>query len=123
MAADSATCSHPWETEPMVPRKPLAATLVLLLAFPAWGEPSVVGNIASSQAATVRGTSVTPGSTIFSGDIIEVGARGSARLALVGEAQLQVAQNSQVRLTKTSEVIQVAVERGGISFRAAEKSP
>ena len=78
----------------MFARQVLALLLVLLLAFPAWGDPNIVGSVASSQSATVRGTNLTPGSTIFSGDTIEVGAHGSAWITLPGGAQVQVAENS-----------------------------
>ncbi len=107
----------------MFARQALALLLVLLLAFPAWGDPNVVGSVASSEAATVRGTNLTPGSTIFSGDTIEVGAWGSAWITLTGGAQVQVAENSQVRLMKTTASIQLTVDRGGASFRTLEKSP
>ena len=104
-------------------RHALALLLVLLLAFPAWGDPIVVGNVASSQSATVRGTTLAPGSTIFSGDTVEVGTRGSAWITLTGGAQVKVAENSQVRLAKTTDSIQLIIDRGGALFRTAEKSP
>ncbi len=104
-------------------RQALALLLVLLLAFPAWGDPVVVGNVASSQSATVRGTTLAPGSTIFSGDTVEVGTRGSAWITLTGGAQVKVGENSQVRLAKTTDSIQLIIDRGGALFRTAEKSP
>ena len=107
----------------MIARQALAIMLVLLLAFPLWGEPSVVGNVASSQAATVRGTTLTPGSTIYDGDTIEVGAHGNASIALTGGAQVQLEENSLARLMKTSDKVVVAVGRGRTSFRTDEKSP
>ncbi len=107
----------------MFARQALALLLGLLLAFPVWGDPNIVGSVASSHSAMVRGTNLTPGSTIFSGDTIEVAARGSAWITLSGGAQVQVAENSQVRLTKETESIQLTVDRGGASFRSLEKSP
>ncbi len=104
-------------------RQALALLLVLPLAFPAWGDPVVVGNVASSQSATVRGTTLAPGSTIFSGDTVEVGTSGSAWITLTGGAQVKVGENSQVRLAKTTDSIQLIIDRGGALFRTAEKSP
>jgi hypothetical protein len=106
----------------MFARQALALLLVLTLAFPAWAVPIVVGNVASSESATVRGTALAPGSTVFSGDTIEVGPKGIARLALTDGAQVQIAGDSQVRLTKTSDTIQLTVDRGLTAFLATEKS-
>ena len=106
----------------MFSRQLLAVLLALVLAFPAWASPNIVGNVSSSESATVRGTNLTPGSTILSGDAIDVGARGSAQILLVGGAQLRMLEDSQVRVTRTTDVIQVSVQRGVASFRTAENS-
>jgi len=108
--------------EDMLTRQALAVILLQLLAVPGWGGPSVVGNVASSRSATVRGTRLTPGSTVFSGDVIEVGPQGSARIALTEGAQVQVAEKSQVRLTKSADRVQLTIDRGLALFRTAEKS-
>jgi len=106
----------------MLTRQLLAVILVLVLAVPVWGGPSVVGSVANSQSATVRGIHLAPGFTIHSGDTIQVGAQGSAWIALLGGAQVQLAEKSQVQLTKTTEKIQLTIDRGLASFRIAEKS-
>jgi hypothetical protein len=100
----------------------LAVVLVLLLAFPAWPNPIVVGSVSRSRAATVRDTKLTPGHTIFSDDTIVVGTHGSAWIALTGGAQVQLGENSQARLTKTTDKIQLTIDRGFASFRTAENS-
>ncbi len=101
----------------MLFRQVLAVSLGLMLAFPAGASPNIVGNVSSSQSTTVRGTDLTPGSTILSGDTIDVGARGSAQIMLVGGAQLQMLEDSQVRVIRTTDNIQVSVHRGVASFR------
>ena len=106
----------------MFSRQLLAVLLVLMLAFPAWASPNIAGNVSSSESATVRGTNLTPGSTILSGDAIDVGARGSAQIMLVGGAQLRMHEDSQVRLTRTADIIQLSVQRGVASFRTAGNS-
>ena len=106
----------------MFARQAVALVLIAALAFPAWSNPSIVGNVARSQSATVRGTALTPGSTIFSGDAIEVGPRGSAWITLPGGAQVLIAQNSLVYLAKTADTTQLVVNRGVVSFRTTEKS-
>lgn len=104
-------------------RQALTLLLASVLASPAWGDPNVVGNVSTSKAATVRGTTLRPGSTIFSGDTIEVGPQGGARITLTGGGQVQVAANSQVRLTKLTDRIQLIIDRGTASFRTVEQSP
>ena len=102
-------------------RQALTLLLASVLASPAWGDPNVVGNISTSKAATVRGTTLRPGSTIFSGDTIGVGPQGGARITLTGGGQVQVAANSQVRLTKLTDRIQLIIDRGTASFRTVEQ--
>lgn len=106
----------------MVVRQALALLMVLTLAFPAWGDANIVGSVASSQSATVRGAELTPGSTVFSGDTINVGTRGGARIALPGGAQVQMGENSQISLNRADGRIQLAIARGLVSFRTAEKA-
>jgi hypothetical protein len=103
-------------------RQVLALFLAFTLAFPAWATPTVIGNVSNSESATVRGTSLTPGSTVFSGDTIEVGPKGVARIALHGGAQVQVGANSQIRLTKTPDTVQVTIDRGLAAFLSTDKS-
>ena len=106
----------------MRPRQAIAATFILLLAFPLWGRPKPIGHVASCHAATVRGASLTPGSTVFSGDSIEVADQGEASVALAGGSQVHLGENSRVCFTKTAEAVRVTVERGGMSFRTGDKA-
>jgi len=103
-------------------RKPLAGLLVLLLAFPAWANPTVVGTVVRSEFTHVQGARLTPGSTLFSGDTIHVDSRGAARIALPDGGLLQLAENSQVQLAKSGASTQVIIERGGVAFRSTDKT-
>ncbi len=107
----------------MVLRPALSIALALLLAFPAWANPNVVGSVSSSQSATVRGANLTLSSTVFSGDTIDVGALGRAQIMLPGGAQVRVAENSQVRLTRMRGVTQLTIHRGSALFRTVDNSP
>jgi hypothetical protein len=107
----------------MVATRAMAVVVIMLLAFPAFGDVNVVGNVTGSQSATVRGTGLVPGSTIFDGDTIEVGARGSARIAFAGGSQVQVSENSQVRLGRSGGKIQLTIDRGAAAFRTGQDSP
>jgi hypothetical protein len=90
----------------------LALVIVLFAAVSASSKPAVVGSVMSSQAATVRDANLKAGFTIFSGDTIEVGPGGSAWIALPNGGQVQVAADSQVRLTKTADAIELTINRG-----------
>jgi hypothetical protein len=103
----------------MLWRKGLAGVLMVILASPVWGGAEALGNITASNAATVRGTKLTPGSTVFSGDAITVGEHGATRIALASGAQAEILGNSRVQLTKTGERIQMTVDRGQASFHTS----
>jgi hypothetical protein len=103
----------------MVFRKVLTGLLMVMVASPLWGGAEIVGNVTSSNAATVRETKLTPGSTVFSGDAISVGVRGTTRIAFANGAQGEVLGNSVVRLTKADNRIQMVVDRGQASFHTS----
>ncbi len=109
----------------MLAKQALTVFLSLLLAYPGWATPNAtaIGNVTDSTSASVRGSNLTPGSTLFAGDAVEVGPNGSAMIALRGGSQLHMGQNSQVRLAKAADRIQVIVDRGTTSFRTDQKAP
>ena len=107
----------------MYSRKLLAGLLVLLLARPAWANPTVVGNVVRSQAASVQGVRLTAGSTLYSGDTIYVDAGGAARIALPDGALIQMAESSQVHLARNETTTQMIVDSGSVAFRSTMKSP
>ena len=100
-------------------RKVLAGFLMVMMAYPVWGSADVVGNITSSNDATVRETKLPPGSTVFSGDEISVGVHGATRIAFANGAQAEVLGNSVVRLTKADNRIQMRVDRGQASIHTS----
>ncbi|MGH9704837.1 MAG: hypothetical protein ACRD4K_15790 [Candidatus Acidiferrales bacterium] len=94
-------------------RKQLMATaLFLFAAVSAAAKPVVVGSVMSSRAAAVRGATLRPGFTIFSGDTIAVGSGGSAWIALPNDGQVRVSADSQVRLAKSADSIELTIIRG-----------
>jgi ferric-dicitrate binding protein FerR (iron transport regulator) len=107
----------------MYSRKLLACLLVLLLAFPAWANPTVVGSVVRSEAASVQGVRLATGSTLYSGDTIHVDAGGAARIALPDGALIQLTENSLVQLARNDATTQLIVDRGSLAFRSTEKSP
>jgi ferric-dicitrate binding protein FerR (iron transport regulator) len=110
----------------MTSRKAVACLLVQLIAFPALAarpEDVIVGSVASSQAATLQGVALRPGSTILSGDTILVGARGNAAIAIAGGSQVQLAENSQLRVHKPAGRVEFLLERGRVLFRSVAEAP
>lgn len=105
----------------MVGRRGVVAVLTFLLAFPAWSNPGVIGSATGAKSAKVRGAELAAGTTIFSGDTIEVGANGGAWISIAGGGVVHVAENSQVRLSQVSDAVQLELQRGGFSFRIQDK--
>jgi ferric-dicitrate binding protein FerR (iron transport regulator) len=64
-----------------------------------------------------------PGSTIFSGDTIQVGAKGTVSIAVTGGAQVRVGPESQVRLSQEKGKSLLEIGRGSASFRVSSDIP
>ncbi len=107
----------------MIPRQGLALLLALLLAVPAWAAPEQLGTLAGCQAAFIRGSDAIAGSTIFSGDTISVGPRGSAWIALPGGAQVQLGEDSEAELVRGDSGVQLDLSQGHATFRATPQTP
>ena len=96
----------------MYTRRWAVITLVVLLSAAVDAKPVPIGTVSSCKAATIHGTNLVPGTTIFSGDTIHVGAQGSVWIAVEGGGQVQVSENSTVVLTKSPDSIRVTGDRG-----------
>ena len=103
----------------MALRKILVGILTIVMISPAWGSGEPLGSITASRNATVRDTKLTPGSTVFTGDVISVEEHGGAHIAFAGGAQAEVLGNSSVRLTMPDNKIQMVVDRGQASFHTS----
>jgi hypothetical protein len=110
-------------------RQALVAVLVASLALPAWAGPTsagvgaqTLGTLASGEVASIRNINAVPGTTIFSGDIVDVGAHGNAFIALLGGTQVVLGSESRARLAKAGNLVEVEVLRGRARFRSTEKA-
>src|SRR6266853_1055820 len=103
----------------MALRKILVGVLAMVMVSPAWGGGEPLGNIASSSDATIRDSKLTPGSSVFTGDVISVAQHGGVRIALTGGAQAEVLRNSSVQLAKTDNKIQMILNGGQASFHTS----
>lgn len=102
----------------MLARQALAAALATLLALPAWTNPGIIGTASASRAALVRGAELAPGSTLFSGDVIEVGAGGGALIALHGATRIEMGAETQVRVSGQGEKARLEIGKGRVGFVA-----
>jgi hypothetical protein len=109
----------------MQARRVVALLLVSLIAIPGYGNPAVVGVVQGSTAAMVRGADLVQGTTVYSGDVVEVGSNGNAQIAFAGASQVMVLENSRVELLSSSgkQPVRVNVEDGYAKFRSTAAAP
>lgn len=118
----------------MMFRRGLAALLIALLAVPAaaspnTGSPAVatpIGTFSYSDSALIAGAGALAGTTVFSGDMIEVGPRGSAWILLNGGMQVRVSSASRLRLKEIASgknQIEMEMFSGAARFRTSEAAP
>lgn len=100
----------------MVSRRFLATALTLLLAgilVPA--RVATVGVVLQAKAARIGGTEVSPGATVFDGDLIETGDQGALQLR-AGKVQLGLSPDSAITLNQSEPGLNTTLERGTVSF-------
>lgn len=114
----------------MFARQALAALLCILLAVPALAlptgtgaRPAALGSLTYGEGILISNSSALPGSTIFSGDTIEVGARGNAFIALMGGMQIRLAEQTRVRLAKVDSGVEIEMIKGRAFFRTSGQHP
>lgn len=118
----------------MMARRGLAALLIALLAIPATASPSTgspavaipIGTISQSDFAIISGADAPAGTTVFSGDMIEVRPRGSAWVLLNGGMRVQVSSDSRVRLKELAggvKRVEMEILNGAARFRTSEAAP
>lgn len=118
----------------MMARRVLAAILVALLAVPAGASPPKVSPVAAipigtfsySDSAIIGGAGALAGTTVFSGDVIEVGPRGSAWILLNGGMQVRVSSSTRLRLAQldgSTKLVEMEMFSGAARFRTSEASP
>jgi hypothetical protein len=110
----------------MVLRKWVALIVVSLMAAPGWaGSAPTIGTVQGSNDAIVRGTNLVLGTTVYSGDQIQVGTHGNAWIALPKGGQVILSQSTMATLQRgsASDPVQLVVERGFAKFRRSAGSP
>ncbi len=108
----------------MIGRQLLASVLIGLLAAPAWcAAAPAIGTAGPSQAATVRGNVLAPETALFSGDLVDVGARGAATLNLERGSVMRLSEKTTLRLEKGDKHVAFELLRGRVSFRSTQEYP
>jgi uncharacterized membrane protein len=114
----------------MIARQVLSAVLAATLALPAGAAPvstaetaKALGTLAGGEAARIRNVTAVPGTTIFSGDVVDTGSQGKAFIALSGGAQILLGADSRARLTKSEGPVELQVLRGVARFRITADAP
>ena len=118
----------------MMARRGLAALLIALLAIPAAASPSTgspavaipIGTISQSDSAVIGSADAPAGTTVFSGDLIEVRSRGSAWVLLNGGMQVRVSSEGRIRLTELAggaNRVEMEILNGAARFRTGEAAP
>lgn len=117
----------------MMARRGLAVLLIALLAVPATASPSKgspavvapIGTISQSDATNIGGADALPGTTVFSGDVIAVGPRGSAWILMNGGRNLRLSSDSTVRVygqAGGANRVEMEIFRGAARFRSGENA-
>jgi hypothetical protein len=96
----------------MRPKAETIAILALLSSIAVTAGPAAIGTISSCKGASIGGTKLEPGTTLFSGDKIDVGSGGKVWIAVSGGRQVEVLENSTVRLTKSADEIHLSIDHG-----------
>jgi ferric-dicitrate binding protein FerR (iron transport regulator) len=109
----------------MYTKKLLALLLGGVIAVPGWGASNPVGTVQNSSSASVRGSALVKGTTLYSGDVISTAQQGNAWVSLPGGAQFYLAANSraQVRKLADDKSVQLEVGQGVAKFRSTESTP
>jgi len=116
----------------MFARQVLASMLVTaLVVAPAAAESSSAGNraplgsVSFSHAAQILGVPALESTTVFAGDLIQVGARGRAWVMLQNGMQLHISEKSQVQLAKPAagDGAEFTVLAGQARFRTSAAQP
>ena len=107
----------------MIGRQLLASVLVGLLVAPAWAAEPFLGTAGPSEAATLRGSSIVPETTLVSGDIVDVGAGGNSVLNLGNGSMVRLSEKTTLRLEKGDNRVAFELLRGRVAFRSSENTP
>jgi len=82
-----------------------------------------IGQVSANGAVDLRGVRISGDGTLFSGDRMNVGSGGYARVALGAGPRIEVGAGSDVTVTRESDKVQVTMASGNVAFKGDGKSP
>ncbi len=109
----------------MFTRKLVALILAGIVAVPGWGASNPVGTVQSSNSASLRGSALVKGTTLYSGDVVNTAQQGNAWVSVPGGGQFYLAANSQAQVRRAADNngVQIALQQGIAKFRSTESTP
>ncbi|HEU5410485.1 MAG TPA: hypothetical protein VFU57_05660, partial [Candidatus Acidoferrales bacterium] len=103
-------------------RQAIAVALAALLAVPLWGASNIpiLGTVADSQFATVRGIALANGTNVYDGDVISTGDKGNAWISMPGGAGLLLGAQTQVQISRheTRGPVDFDLAQGTVKFHS-----
>lgn len=97
----------------------LAVFVSLLLVFaPSTSamDPKTAGRLSAEGPAAINGVPAPTGTTVYPGDRITAGEKGTATVTLAGGSRIVVAPGSSAQLRKTGDRWAVTIETGTVGF-------
>jgi hypothetical protein len=82
-----------------------------------------IGQVSANGAVDLRGVRINGDGTMFSGDRMNVGAGGYAKIALGAGPRVEVGSGSDVTITRETDSVQVTMASGNVAFKGDGKSP
>lgn len=104
-------------------RQALAIAMSVLLSAPVWAISSPLGTMVNGIGTNVAGSTVTDGSTLYSGDTLSVERDGNASILLAGGSRARLTGDSAARLSRDGSAIALELVRGKMEFTSSGKSP
>src|SRR5262245_11240482 len=86
------------------------------------GTRTTLGSVSGSGLVSLRGVSMLQEGTLFDGDILEVGAKGYARVMLVAGHRLELDASTKISIRQTDENISIQVNSGNVAFTRADNA-
>jgi hypothetical protein len=82
-----------------------------------------IGQVSANGAVDLRGVRINGDGTLFSGDRMNVGSGGYAKIALGSGPRVEVGAGSDVTVTREADKVQVNMASGNVSFKGDGQSP
>ncbi len=103
-------------------KQAVALLMASLLAVPVWAISTPLGFVDSSKNATLSGTHVAAGATVFDSDGVQVLSGGSLSVSLTGGSRATFAPNTDATFARDGGQVVVNLQRGVALLMTTAKS-